>query len=310
MNNFKNLLAKKDMVVLDGALATQLEAMGLDISGKLWSAKHIAQNPSAIKQIHRNYLSAGSDVITTASYQATIPGLVQAGFSEAQAYELIVKTSLIAREAVDEFMRESGAARTPLVAASIGPYGAYLSDGSEYRGDYNLSADEFKAFHESRIRAVLDGGADLLAIETIPSFNETKAICGLLEQKFSEICCWISFTARNEREISDGTSLNELVEVLENSPNVLAYGFNCINEHLVGGLLENLKLAGATKPLVIYPNAGAVYDAKTQKWSDKPDENELLKYISKWRKLGVKLIGGCCQTTPNFIAALNKSLNS
>ena len=101
-----------------------------------------------------------------------------------------------------------------------------------------------------------------------------------------------------------------MVEVLENSPNVLAYGFNCINEHLVGGLLENLKLAGATKPLVIYPNTGAVYDAKTQKWSDKPDENELLKYISKWRKLGVKLIGGCCQTTPNFIAALNKSLNS
>ncbi|MBE3609203.1 homocysteine S-methyltransferase [Campylobacter californiensis] len=247
MSKFKDLLAKKDVVVLDGALATQLEAMGLDISGKLWSAKHIAQNPDAIKQIHKNYLKAGSDIITTASYQATIPGLMAAGFSEKEAYGLIIKTSLIAREAVDEFIRESGATETPLVAASIGPYGAYLSDGSEYRGDYNLSKSEFKAFHEPRIRAILEGGADMLAVETIPLLSEAEAICELLEQNFKDVPCWISFTARDENELASGDAITDVVKILESTPNVLAYGFNCISDTLASALLANLKKAGGTQ---------------------------------------------------------------
>jgi homocysteine S-methyltransferase len=119
-------------------------------------------------------------VAITASYQATPAGFAARGLDEAQSRALIGKSVELARKAREAYLAENPHAGTLLVAGSVGPYGAYLADGSEYRGDYVRSAEEFTAFHRPRVEALLDAGADLLACETLPSFAEIKALAALL----------------------------------------------------------------------------------------------------------------------------------
>jgi homocysteine S-methyltransferase len=166
--------------VLDGAMATELEARGCNLADSLWSAKVLVENPELIREVHLDYFRAGAQVAITASYQATPAGFAARGLDEAQSRALIGKSVELARKAREAYLAENPHAGTLLVAGSVGPYGAYLADGSEYRGDYVRSAEEFTAFHRPRVEALLDAGADLLACETLPSFAEIKALAALL----------------------------------------------------------------------------------------------------------------------------------
>ncbi|HDS9360114.1 TPA: homocysteine S-methyltransferase [Enterobacter chengduensis] len=303
-NPLTALLEQRSFVVLDGAMATELEARGCNLADSLWSAKVLMENPELIREVHLDYYRAGAQVAITASYQATPSGFAARGLDEAQSRALIGKSVELARKAREAYLAENAHAGTLLVAGSVGPYGAYLADGSEYRGDYARSAEEFMAFHRPRVEALLDAGADLLACETLPSFAEIGALVSLLAE-YPRARAWFSLTLRDSEHLSDGTPLRDVVALLADNPQVVALGINCIALENTTAALKHLQGLTAL-PLVVYPNSGEHYDAVTKTWHHHGEACETLAgYLPQWLAAGAKLIGGCCRTTPKDIAELS-----
>ncbi|MFK0039297.1 homocysteine S-methyltransferase [Paenarthrobacter sp. NPDC090517] len=297
------LNAGKDLV-LDGALATELEAHGCDLEDALWSAKVLLEQPHLIKQVHRDYFDAGASVAITASYQATPQGFARRGLSVDESLELVALSVRLADEARQEALAEDSARGPLLVAGSVGPYGAYLADGSEYRGDYTLSAEEFRNFHRPRIAALVKAGADFLACETLPSYAEAEALVALVAE--FDVESWFTFTLRDSDHISDGTSIEDVAALLSAEPRVAAVGVNCVPLELVTDALGTLQ-ESSSKPLVAYPNSGESYDAVTKTWG--PSEGvqgngTLAGNAAGWQDRGARVIGGCCRTTPRDIEGL------
>ncbi len=258
-NPLRALLDKQDILLLDGAMATELEARGCNLADSLWSAKVLVENPELIREVHLDYYRAGAQCAITASYQATPAGFAARGLDEAQSKALIGKSVELARKAREAYLAENPQAGTLLVAGSVGPYGAYLADGSEYRGDYHCSVEAFQAFHRPRVEALLDAGADLLACETLPNFSEIEALAELLTA-YPRARAWFSFTLRDSEHLSDGTPLRDVVALLAGYPQVVALGINCIALENTTAALQHLH--GLTVlPLVVYPNSGEHYDA-------------------------------------------------
>ena len=314
MGAFKDLLKKQDIIILDGALGTELERQGYDVSGRLWSAKYLLENPQIIQGLHEDYVWAGSDIITTSSYQASIPAFVEEGLSLDKAHELFKETVFLAQAAIKSVWQglslDEQQRSYPLIAGSVGPYAAYLADGSEYTGAYHLSEEEFKDFHRPRIQALLDAGCDLLALETIPNGAETEALVHLLAEEFPQAEAYLSFTAQTASAISDGTLIEEVGRLAQSSQQVLAVGFNCTAPHLIAPLLEKLKQV-CDKPLLAYPNSGEVYNVATNTWQDNPEQQLCLTdYSQLWKKQGVQLFGGCCRTRPEDIRRLAGELRT
>ncbi|HKS33356.1 MAG TPA: homocysteine S-methyltransferase [Enterobacteriaceae bacterium] len=302
-NNPLTPLLERPFLVLDGAMATELEARGCNLADSLWSAKVLMENPSLIRDVHLDYFRAGAQVAITASYQATPAGFAARGLDEAQSRALIGKSVELARKAREAYLAENANAGTLLVAGSVGPYGAYLADGSEYRGDYVRSDEVFIDFHRPRVEALLDAGADLLACETLPSFAEIRALTALLAE-YPRARAWFSFTLRDSEHLSDGTPLREVVAWLTQCPQVVALGINCIALENTTAALEHLH-GLTTLPLVVYPNSGEHYDATSKTWHHQGEACATLAgYLPQWLAVGAKLIGGCCRTTPKDIAAL------
>ncbi len=303
------LLADGGTLVLDGGLATELERAGFDLDHPLWSARVLAAAPEAITAVHRAYLEAGADCVTTASYQASVPGFRRAGLTESQAVEMLRRSVSLAREARDAFWsdpaRRAGRAR-PLVAASVGPYGAYLANGAEYTGDYGLTERQLVDFHRDRFRVLADAEADLLACETIPSSLEARALVSLVAAEPS-VPAWLSFSCRDGERLCDGTRLADVVRELDAQPNVVAVGVNCTAPEHVEALLR-AAAAVTRKPLVAYPNSGERYDAAARSWCGRSDPADWGEYAKTWRSAGARLVGGCCRTGPSHIRAVRVAL--
>lgn len=301
-------LDRQGVLVLDGGLATELEARGESLADPLWSAAVLLERPERVREVHEAYLRAGADCVITASYQASFEGLARRGLSARESEEVLSRSVALADQARKSFWeggRSSDRLR-PLVAASIGPYGAYLADGSEYRGDYGLSRQELAAFHGRRLRLLAASGADLLALETIPSWTEALALVDLLENT-SGPPAWISFSCRDEERLCDGTPIERAVESVGGCRRIAAVGINCTAPRFVGGLLRR---AGRVSrlPLVAYPNSGEGYDAASRAWLPGSESGLIFDRCHSWRALGARLIGGCCRTRPADIARLRTVL--
>ncbi len=291
-------------MVLDGGFATELERKGYDISGTLWSARALMDAPELVRAVHLDYLAAGSDCISTASYQLSFPGMREAGFSDAETVAALESSVRIAREACAISAQATG--RSALVAASLGAYGASLHNGAEYHGDYACSFEELVGFHRSRLEvlaAMDDDGPDLLAFETIPSLEEARAILVALRD-FPALRGWVAFTCRNGSEVAHGEAIRECAAMLDASGQVVAVGVNCTAPALVVPLLGELR-QGTAKPLVVYPNSGRVWDAAARCWlgEGKVGFGEM---IGAWRAHGAGWIGGCCGTGPADIAEVRR----
>ncbi len=295
--------------MLDGGLATELEAAGHDLSDSLWSARLLLDDPGAIARVHSAYLEAGADCIITASYQATVAGFMAKGLTAERAGALLLSAITLAEEARDTYwsIQQNRQDRLrPLVAASVGPYGAFLADGSEYRGEYGLTVDELVAIHRPRWHLLAQSRADLLACETIPSALEVQAIARLL-QETPEWPAWISLSCRDAEHINDGTRIVEAVAPLLPLPQVVAIGVNCTAPRYVSDLLG--VLAEVTdKPLLAYPNSGERYDAANNCWLGTSDAVEFGQEAPAWYEAGARLIGGCCRTGPAHIRQMRSAL--
>ncbi len=283
------------LTVLDGGLATELEARGFDLADALWSARLLADAPDAIEAVHLAYFEAGADFATTASYQASGAGFAAHGYSLEDADALLQRSVALARSARDRFhARQPESGRALRVAASIGPYGATLHDGSEYRGDYGLEEDALAAFHRPRLATLLDAAPDLLACETIPSLLEARAIVGVLHEHPSARA-WVTFTCRDGAHTSAGDAIADCARFLDAEPQVEALGINCVDPVLVTSLVHAIGLATA-KPIVVYPNSGEVWNAHAHCWEG--TATRFTTWVEEWIDAGASWLGGCCRTTP------------
>jgi homocysteine S-methyltransferase len=301
-------LDRAGVVILDGALATELERRGANLGDALWSARLLLDDPDLIRQVHHDYFDAGADVATTASYQASLPELQRRGLTMQQAEDVLRLSVRLAQEAREQFWQStppSGRPR-PLVAASIGCFGASLHDGSEYRGDYGLSAGQLMDWHRPRLEILATSGADLLACETIPCLEEAEALVRLLDVA-AGVPAWISFSCRDARHLCHGETFAQAVALAAGSPRVLAVGVNCTAPRHVRELLESA--AGlTTKPLLAYPNIGEGWDPRGRTWQSGPEVVDWGEAARQWHKASARLIGGCCRTTPETIRQIRRGV--
>ncbi|XVF84803.1 hypothetical protein PTKIN_Ptkin17bG0068700 [Pterospermum kingtungense] len=302
--------------VIDGGFATQLESHGASINDPLWSALCLIKDPDLVKQVHLEYLEAGADILVTSSYQATIPGFLSRGLSLEEGESLLKRSVKLAVEARNKFWDTVGSVpgnsyNRPLVAASIGSYGAYLADGSEYSGCYGakVNLDKLKDFHRRRLQVLVEAGPDLLAFETIPNKLEAQACVELLEEENIQIPSWICFSSVDGENASSGESFKECFDMLNKSEKVNAIGINCAPPHFIESLVCKLNEL-TTKAIVVYPNSGEIWDGRAKKWLPSKcfGDDKFEFFARRWRDLGAKLIGGCCRTTPATIRAISMAL--
>lgn len=304
---FVAALARGETLLLDGGLATELEAQGHGLGTTLWSAALLRSNPQAISLAHRAYLEAGAECIISASYQASRQGFMALGLGAADADRLIASSITVAIAARDIFVHARPRRDfAPLVAASVGPYGATLHDGSEYRGGYGIARQALHSFHESRLRLLDSCGADLLACETIPDRVEAQVLAELLQATATP--AWISFSCRDGRHISDGTPIREIAAIFRDHPRVPAIGVNCTSPQFISSLIAEIRHAAPDKAVVVYPNSGERYQAADNSWHGTVSPLDCAAAACEWQAAGARLIGGCCRMGPAHIAAMRRAL--
>lgn len=295
------------LIVLDGGLATELAARGHDLADALWSARVLAEAPRAIEEVHLDYFEAGADIAITASYQASYEGFASRGFAAAETTRLLQHSVGLATAARDRYhAAHPGSGRTLRVAASVGPYGATLHDGSEYRGDYGLSEDALVAFHRPRMTALINAAPDLLACETLPSLLEARAIVRVLRER-PTARAWVSFTCRDGAHTSAGDPVADCAAFLDTAPQVVAVGINCVDPSLVTTLVRTMR-AQTSKPIVAYPNSGEVWSAAGRCWQG--SAQRFTTYLDEWLDAGASWIGGCCRTTPADIRIVRGAVDA
>jgi homocysteine S-methyltransferase len=280
-------------------MSNALQDLGHDLTDPLWTARVLRDAPEAVAEVHRRYFRAGACVATTASYQASVPGFVDQGLQPLESASLVLRSVALAREVRDE-LADDGTERW--VAASVGPYGAVLADGSEYRGRYGVSAARLRDFHGPRLELLLSAGPDLLAVETIPDVDEAEVLADLLYDV--NLPTWFSFCSREGRTAA-GQPLAEAFETAAAPTTVMAVGINCCPADEV---LDAVRLAVATgKKAVAYPNGGGEWDAGTRTWVGEADVDPDL--ARSWVDAGAAYIGGCCRVGPDEIARLAAALS-
>ncbi|KAK1138098.1 hypothetical protein K0M31_002584 [Melipona bicolor] len=312
-----------DIKILDGGFATQLSThVGAQIlNDPLWVAKFIESNPRAIYDTHLDFLKAGADIIETSTYQVSISDLVKyLSISETEAKTLLRKSVDLAKDAVKTYTKEVKdnylvENKHPIIAGSCGPYGASLHDGSEYNGVYGktTSRDIIMDWHKSRINGLIDAGINLLALETIPCYEEAEALIELLKE-YPHVKAWLSFSCEaGTQNIVDGSNFQEVVLSCYRKAlpgQIIAVGVNCIAPKDVTPLLKNINTGSANEfiPLIAYPNSGEIYSAEKVRWMRDKNHGSFESFISEWLELGIQYIGGCCRMYAENIKSIRKEV--
>jgi len=288
----------ESVLISDGGLATELEARGFDLSAtsqpSLWSARLLADAPQEIVAVHAAYFRAGATIATTASYQASFEGFAAHGLDRREAAVLMGRSVELARAARAE------AGGGGLVAASVGPYGAALADGSEYRGRYGLSVAALSRWHRPRLEILAEAGADVLACETVPDVDEAEALVNLVGSV--GVRAWLSYTIDGARTRA-GQPLADAFAVAAGIPQIVAIGVNCCAP---GDVLPAISMAAAVgKPVIVYPNSGERWDRRRRQWTGRSQFSAGL--AKQWVAAGARIVGGCCRVGPADIAALRRA---
>ena len=310
-NTIQQIIEKNGIMVIDGSMSTALEHLGADLNSKLWTARALAESPDLVRQVHLDYFRAGADCGITCSYQATIPGLTANGYTQEEAERLIARSVEIFREARQQWWEEEGkqAGRAwPLCLAGIGPYGAYLADGSEYRGRYGVSDEVLDRFHRRRMEILHEAGADILLIETQPSLHEALLAAGIAEEFGADY--WISFSCMDEKHICEGDPIRACAKAFaKDHPHLQMIGVNCTKPAYIAGLVRELRAGlqdaagdgGRMIPISVYPNSGEEYDAVTKTWHGTGDARSFGEYAMDYMKAGADAVGGCCTTVASHV---------
>lgn len=289
MTDFLRRLADDRPVLLDGGMSNALEDDGADLSDALWTARILLEAPERVAAVHERYYRAGAEVATTATYQATDPLLLRRGVE-------------VAREVRDRVADETG--RGLFVAASVGPYGAVLADGSEYTGYAGrpeVTERALRDFHAPRVEVLAAAGPDVLAVETVPDLDEAEVLVGLLDEV--GLPAWVSYAVAGDRTRA-GQPLPEAYAALAGSGAVVAPGVNC-SAPADAAPAVRAAVAATGLPGVAYPNRGEDWDAEQKRWRGTPGN---AADPADWVAAGARLVGGCCRVGPHDVTALGRAL--
>lgn len=278
------------MIKLDGGLSTALELNGNKLTTSLWTGELINSAPDQISNAHLDFINAGAQIIITSSYQLSYLGCSNRGWSDDQTDQVIYQSTKLAKDAVVRSGKEV------LVAASVGPYGAALADGSEYRGNYGVGKSALKEFHQRRLSALIESGPDILALETMPDTQEVEVLLDLLSD--CHIPYWVSYSCKIGNQSNAGQSFSSAVDLAQSA---MAVGINCTAPELISGLLNS---ASSSIPYIVYPNSGRSWDATNKVWVGTNEVGFTNELVQEWIDLGAEFIGGCCGIGPNEIASL------
>jgi homocysteine S-methyltransferase len=294
----------RNVHVIDGGLATELEHSGARIDGPLWSAHVLEDEPDKLVAVHRAYIQAGAECIATCSYQVSRMGYAEVGLAAARADAALLRSVELARRAAAEFPQ-----RRVLVAGSLGPYGAALHNGGEYHGNYDCSHDDLVRFHRERIEIFANATdaqrPDLLAFETFPSLDEARAV-GEAMAPWPELKAWFSFSCRDQTHVSHGERVADCASLVASFPQTAAIGVNCVPPKWIPALIAELR-SGSGMPILVYPNSGDGWDAAERCWMGVTDPEEFGAHASEWFKAGAQMVGGCCRTRPAHIRQIAKA---
>lgn len=293
-------------LLIDGGLSTVLEAAGHDLDHPLWTARLIDEQPDALVAAHLAYLRAGARCLTTASYQLSFEGYQRVGRNARDAERALRRSVALAHEAIAVHRQESGDRDPIRVAASVGPYGALLADGSEYRGDYAAADNDIREFHRRRMAVLEDTRVDCLAIETMPSIREAAIVAKLLEGCTKP--AWLAFSCRDGEHINDGTPIAACADLLRHCPGIFAVGINCTAPRHATALIRALRPRAGNKHIIVYPNAGDGYDAAGKCWQTPAEPVDFAAQARGWIRAGSSIVGGCCRIGPDQIAEVARSL--
>ena len=295
-----------ELVLLDGGLATELERRGHDLSDALWSARLLLDRPDEIVATHLSYFRAGAQVATTASYQASFPGFAARGVGRDEAAALMRRSVELAREAAGIAAEEAGDGVGRLVAASVGPYGAVLADGSEYTGDYGITDTALRDFHRERTEVLATAGADLLAMETVPSEQEAAVLLEVLDEMPDGTRGWLSLTCADGGTTRRGEDVDRVFALARGHARVVAIGVNCTAPEHVEELVHRA-VAASGKPAIAYPNSGESWDAAARAWGGDGAGVDG-DAAQRWVAAGARYVGGCCRVGASDIGRLAGSL--
>lgn len=293
----------QEKLVLDGAMGTELEKLGVKTNDLLWSANALINNPKSIYQVHADYFKAGADIAITDTYQANVAAFAKVGINHDQALDLIKKGVELAKQARDDF-NPAG-----LVAGCVGPYGAYLANGAEYTGAYDLSFAEYQKFHQEKIKTLINAGSDLISVDTMPNFAEIKSVVKIINDLPNKIPYWISLSVKDENTLSDGTPLRDVIIWLGKQSGISGIGVNCTkieNITPIVSLMHHL----TDLPIVVYPNPGDIYDPQTKTWTSVPHTDTFEQEVPRWLAEGANIIGGCCRTIPQDIEQITEIIKN
>lgn len=284
--------------IIDGGLSTELERLGAKFDGPLWTGRTLLDDPTLIQTAHRNFIDAGAEVVITSSYQISRRGFLEIGLTADDADAALALSVTIAKKAAEGTEAK--------VAASIGPYGATLHDGSEYRGNYGVSEEDLVKFHSERIAVLESAGPDILLAETIPDLVEANALAKALSK--SQVPVWISFTAGDGEVLWSGDRIEDAVKAVSVIPGLQAVGFNCVNPELIPQLVAQVRSV-SNIPIAIYPNKGGSWDSEAGEWSYQNGKS-LDAFWPEWKDLGVSYVGGCCGLDSKDISALSEAVST
>ena len=280
-------------MLLDGGLSTALEQLGNYLNTSLWSGEILRTAPDQIEAAHKAFVDAGAQIIISSSYQISMDGCALRGWTESDVRSALLLSTELARNA--------SAGTEVKVAASVGPYGASLADGSEYRGNYGRTKTQLKDFHRMRLQVLIESNPDLLAIETIPELTEAEAILELLDEQDIKIPYWMSFSCKDGEHISSGELFKDAVALVSVKIGAIGVGINCTAPEFITPLLSSAK---SRIPFVVYPNSGRTWNAEIKEWEGAPTSGFSEMQIFEWKERGAKLIGGCCSVGPEEIAQM------
>jgi len=292
---------RKPFTVIDGGLSTALELLGADISGPLWTAQTVIDDPALLERAHRSFVEAGANIIATASYQCGTKQFESIGLSAKEARDALASTTTIARRAVE--------GTSVAVAASVGPFGASLANGSEYNGRYGVEWRVVEDYHREKLAILVDSGADLIAIETIPLADEALLIAEILEE-LGAPPAWFSFGFADETQTFGLDAVDKAVLSIAGYADLVAIGMNCTHPRYVDSLLASMSELVSGIPLIVYPNHGREWDAVARCWIGDSMSISAVETVKLWVDLGARLIGGCCGIGPEDIAHLGNLVSN
>ena len=276
----------KKIKLLDGSMSFPMEQLGYNLKNKLWTGKALINNPDLIKDIHKGYIDAGADFISTSTYQISFDRLKNMGYQSEEIKKIFQKSVDIVKDAIEE----SKLKKEIKIVGSFGPYASYDPEASEYIGEYDSTDIEIKKFHLNNIRIIEETDLDIILYETIPCLREIKILSEALSHSTKEI--WISITCNEEMEFRDGSSFKDACEIISKIEKITTMGINCFSPLLVKKAIDLLKKY-SNKKILIYPNSGEIYNPKERFWTGNNEFNNSM--IKNWLSLYPDIIGGCCR---------------